>query len=144
MSQARRLVCTLSSPPDTRSSTAKARHCFRCSPFGRTVALMSRLPRAAALHVGEFAIGVLVAYAAVGGAFALSQSIWPVLAVAVVLLAVALAVEIHWGPQTTGLVAGGVAAAAGARAPFAVVSPVLFRPACPTRRPGGGRGGRGP
>jgi len=88
---------------------------------------MSRLPRAAALHVGEFAIGVLVAYAAVGGAFALTQSIWPVLAVAVVLLAVAIAVEIHWGPQTTGLVAGVVATSAVASALFAVFSLLLYR-----------------
>lgn len=88
---------------------------------------MSRLPRAAALHVGEFAVGVVVAYAAVGGAFALSQSIWPVLAVAVVLISTAVAVELHWGPQTTGLVAGVVATALVASALFAVFSLLVYR-----------------
>src|SRR3954449_6030727 len=127
MSQARRLVCTLSSPPDTRSSTAKVGHCFRRTPFRRTIAGMSRLPRAAALHVGEFAVGVAVAYAAAGGAFALTQSIWPVLAVAVVLVAAAVAVELHWGPQTTGLVAGIVATALVATGLFAVFSLLIYR-----------------
>ena len=88
---------------------------------------MSRLPRAAALHVGEFAVGVVVAYAAVGGAFALTQALWPVLAVAAVLIAAAVAVELHWGPQTTGLVAGVVATSLVASAMFAVFSLLLYR-----------------
>ena len=88
---------------------------------------MSRLPRAAALHVGEFAVGVVVAYAAVGGAFALTQALWPVLAVAAVLIAAAVAVELHWGPQTTGLVAGVVATSLVASALFAVFSQLLYR-----------------
>src|SRR3954454_4004846 len=127
MSHARRLVCTLSSSPDTRIRTTRARHYFRRTPFRRTIAGMSRLPRAAALHVGEFAVGVVVAYAAVGGAFALTQSIWPVLAVAVILVAVAIAVEIHWGPQTTGLVAGVVATSLVATGLFAVFSLLIYR-----------------
>jgi hypothetical protein len=88
---------------------------------------MSRLPRAAALHVGEFAIGVVVAYAATGGAFALTQSIWAVLAVAVVLVATAITVELHWGSQTTGLVAGILATSLLASALFAVFSLLLYR-----------------
>ena len=88
---------------------------------------MSRLPRAAALHVGEFAVGVVVAYAAVGGAFALTQSIWPVLAIAAVLISVAVAVELHWGPQTTGLVAGIVSTSLVASALFAIFSLVVYR-----------------
>jgi hypothetical protein len=88
---------------------------------------MSRLPRAAALHVGEFAVGVAVAYAAVGGAFALTQAVWPVVAVAVVLICAALAVEVHWGPQTTGLVAGVIATSLVAAALFAVFSLLLYR-----------------
>jgi hypothetical protein len=88
---------------------------------------MSRLPRAAALHVGEFAVGVVVAYAAVGGAFALSQSIWPVLAAAVVLISMAVAVELHWGSQTTGLVAGVVATSVVAAGLFAVFSLLIYR-----------------
>src|SRR3954454_439980 len=108
MSHARRLVCTLSSLPDTRSSTERARHYFRRARLRRTIAGMSRLPRAAALHVGEFAVGVVAASAPVGAAFALTQSICPVLAIAAALIAAAVAVEIPGGPQTTGLVAGGV------------------------------------
>ena len=88
---------------------------------------MSRLPRAAAMHVGEFAVGVVVAYAAVGGAFALTQSIWPVLAIAAALITAAVAVEIHWGPQTTGLVAGVVATSLVAAALFSVFSLLLYR-----------------
>ena len=88
---------------------------------------MSRLPRAAAVHVGEFAVGVVAAYAAVGGAFALTQAIWPVLAVAVVVIAVAVAVEVHWGQQTTGLVAGLVATSLVAAGLFAVFSLLIYR-----------------
>jgi len=88
---------------------------------------MSRLPRAAALHVGEFAVGVVVAYAAVGGAFALSQAIWPVLAVALVMIGLAVAAEVHWGPQATGLVAGLVATSLVAAGLFAVFSLLIYR-----------------
>ncbi|HET7531487.1 MAG TPA: hypothetical protein VFJ98_11050 [Mycobacteriales bacterium] len=88
---------------------------------------MSRLPRAAALHVGEFAVGVVVAYAAVGGVFALSQAVWPVVLVALVLVGAAVATELHWGPQATGLVAGLVATSLVAAALFAVFSLVLYR-----------------
>jgi hypothetical protein len=88
---------------------------------------MSRLPRAAAVHVGEFAVGVVVAYAAVGGAFALTQAIWPVLAVAIVLIALAVAAEVHWGQQATGLVAGLVATSLVAAGLFAVFSLLLYR-----------------
>ena len=88
---------------------------------------MSRLPRAAALQVGEFAVGVAVAYTAIGGAFAISQAVWPVLAVAVVLMCAVVAVELHWGPQTTGLVAGVVATSLVAAPLFAVFALLLYR-----------------
>jgi hypothetical protein len=88
---------------------------------------MSRLPRAAALHVGEFAVGVVVAYAAVGGAFALTQTVWPVVAAALVVVAVAVAAELHWGPHATGLVAGLVPTALVAAALFAVFSLLIYR-----------------
>jgi hypothetical protein len=88
---------------------------------------MSRLPRAAAVHVGEFAVGVVVAYAAVGGAFALTQAIWPVLAVTLVVIAAAVAVELHWGQQTTGLVAGLIATSLVAAALFSVFSLLIYR-----------------
>src|SRR5690349_21316641 len=98
INQARRLVVMLTARPDTRRSTDKARQCFLRRSSGRTMARMSRLPRAAAVHVGEFALGVAVAYAAVGGAFALTQAVLPMLAVAVVMIALAVAAEVHWGP----------------------------------------------
>ncbi|HET7310327.1 MAG TPA: hypothetical protein VFJ17_03285 [Mycobacteriales bacterium] len=88
---------------------------------------MSRLPRAAALHVGEFAVGVLVAYAAVGGAFALTQAIWPVVAVALLVMALAVAVELHWGPHATGLVAGLVVTSLVAAGLFAIFSLLVYR-----------------
>jgi hypothetical protein len=88
---------------------------------------MSRLPRAAAVHVGEFAVGVVVAYAAVGGAFALTQAIWPVLVVAVAVIALAVAAELHWGPAATGLVAGLVATSLVAAGLFAIFSMLIYR-----------------
>jgi hypothetical protein len=88
---------------------------------------MSRLPRAAAVHVGEFALGVAVAYAAVGGAFALTQALLPMLAVAVVMIAVAVAAEVHWGPQATGLVAGLIATSLVAAGLFAIFSLLIYR-----------------
>ena len=89
--------------------------------------LMSRLPRAAALHVGEFAVGVLVAYAAIGGAFAVTQAIWPVVAVALVMVALAVVAELHWGPPATGLVAGLVVTSLVAAGLFAVYSLLVYR-----------------
>jgi len=44
-----------------------------------------------------------------------------------VLIAAAVAVELHWGPQTTGLVAGVVATSLVASAMFAVFSLLLYR-----------------
>ena len=88
---------------------------------------MSRLPRAAAVHVGEFAVGAAVAYAAVGGAFALTQAVLPVVAVALVMVAFAVAAEVHWGPHATGLVAGLTATALLAAALFAAYSLLLYR-----------------
>ena len=88
---------------------------------------MSRLPRAAAVHVGEFAVGVAVAYAAVGGAFALTQAVLPVLAVAAVMIGLAVAVELHWGPHATGLVAGLIATSLVAAGLFSVFSLLIYR-----------------
>ena len=88
---------------------------------------MSRLPRAAAVHVGEFAVGVVVAYAAVGGAFALTQAIWPMLVVVLAMIALAVAAELHWGPPATGLVAGLVATSLVAAGLFAVFSLLIYR-----------------
>jgi hypothetical protein len=67
---------------------------------------MSRLPRAAALQVGEFAVGVVVAYAAVVAAWAVSASAWSIGTAAAVVAAAAVAIELRFGRRVAGLVAG--------------------------------------
>jgi hypothetical protein len=62
--------------------------------------------RSAALQVGEFAVGVTVAYAAIGAAWAVSHSIWPIVLAAVIIVAVAIWLELRYGSKATGLVAG--------------------------------------
>ena len=62
--------------------------------------------RSAALQVGEFAVGVTVAYAAIGAAWAVSHSIWPLVLAAVVIVAGAIWLELRYGAKATGLVAG--------------------------------------
>jgi hypothetical protein len=89
--------------------------------------VMTRLPRAAALQVGEFAVGVAAAYAAVGAVWALTQAVWPVLMVAAALVALAVGAELRWGPKATGLVAGLMPTALLAAGVFASFSLVLYR-----------------
>jgi len=68
---------------------------------------MSRVPvRSAALQVGEFAVGVTVAYAAIGTAWALSHAIWPLLLAAAVVVVAAIWLELRFGAKATGLVVG--------------------------------------
>ncbi|HEX4654905.1 MAG TPA: hypothetical protein VH274_04105 [Mycobacteriales bacterium] len=68
---------------------------------------MARVPvRSAALQVGEFAVGVTVAYAAIGAAWAVSHSILPLVLAAVAVVAAAIALELRYGAKATGLVAG--------------------------------------
>ena len=62
--------------------------------------------RSAALQVGEFAVGVTVAYAAIGTAWALSHSIWPLLLAAAVVVIAAVWLELRFGAKATGLVVG--------------------------------------
>lgn len=62
--------------------------------------------RHAAVQVGEFAVGVVVAYTAVALAWTLSSSIWPVVAAALLMVGVAVALELRYGAKATGLVAG--------------------------------------
>lgn len=62
--------------------------------------------RSAAVQVGEFAVGVAVAYTAVALAWSLSASIWPVVGAAVLMAAVAVVLELRYGAKATGLVAG--------------------------------------
>jgi hypothetical protein len=63
-------------------------------------------PRQAAIQCGEFAVGVAVAWTAVALAWAVSPTIWPLVAAAVVVVGVAIAIELRWGAKATGLVAG--------------------------------------
>ena len=68
---------------------------------------MARMPvRSAALQLGEFAVGVTVAYAAIGAAWAVSHSIWPIVLAAVIIVAAAIWLELRYGAKATGLVAG--------------------------------------
>ena len=60
----------------------------------------------AATQVGEFAVGVVVAYAAVGIAWSLSQSIWALIVAALLVVVAAVAIELRFGSKATGLVAG--------------------------------------
>jgi hypothetical protein len=68
---------------------------------------MVRVPvRSAALQVGEFAVGVTVAYAAIGAAWAVSHSIWPLVLAAVAIVAAAIWLELRYGAKATGFVVG--------------------------------------
>lgn len=62
--------------------------------------------RSAALQVGEFAVGVTVAYAAIGAAWAVSHTIWPLVLAAVVMVVAAIALELRYGAKATGFVVG--------------------------------------
>jgi hypothetical protein len=84
-------------------------------------------PRTAAVQVGEFAIGVAVAYAAVGAAWALSGKVWPLLLAAAVVVAVAITLEVRYGQKATGLVAGLLPTALLAASLFAAASIVIYR-----------------
>lgn len=68
---------------------------------------MARVPvRSAALQVGEFAVGVTVAYAAIGATWALSHSIWSLIVAAVLIAVAAVALELRYGAKATGFVVG--------------------------------------
>jgi hypothetical protein len=62
--------------------------------------------RNAALQVGEFAVGVTLAYAAVASAWALSHAVWPLVLAALLVATVAVVIELRFGSKATGLVAG--------------------------------------
>ena len=88
---------------------------------------MTRLPRAAALQVGEFAVGVALSYAAVGSVWVLTQAVWPVLAVALTIVGLAILAELRWGTKANGLVAGLMPTALLAAGVFSAFSLVLYR-----------------
>lgn len=88
---------------------------------------MTRLPRVTAVQVGEFAVGVVAAYAAVGGTWALTQTVWPVVLVATAIVVVAAVAEWWWGEKATGLVVGLMPTALLAGGVFSAFSLVLYR-----------------
>jgi hypothetical protein len=88
---------------------------------------MTRLPRAAALQVGEFAVGVAVAYVAVLATFALTTAVWPALLVSLALVVVGVTAEVRWGPKVTGLLAGLVPTALVAISLVAALSAFVYR-----------------
>src|SRR3954447_20309263 len=88
---------------------------------------MTRLPRAAALQVGEFAVGVAVSYVAVVATYALTGAVWPALLVTLVLVVVGIGAEVLWGSKATGLLAGLVPTALVAVALVVAVSAFLYR-----------------
>jgi len=88
---------------------------------------MRRLPRLAAIQIGEFALGVAVAYACVGAVFAATQSIAAVVVAALLVAAAGLAAELRWRAKATGLAAGMVPTALLAGGMFSAFSLVLYR-----------------
>src|SRR4051794_6117417 len=98
--------------PSTRVSVARTSHDtpgprFTSVVGGPIMPFMARMPvRNAALQVGEFAVGVVAAYAAVGAAWSLSHSIWPLLLATAAVVAIAVVIEVRYGAKATGLVVG--------------------------------------
>lgn len=88
---------------------------------------MGRLPRAAAVQVGEFAVGAVAAYACVGAAWAFSRAWWPVVLVAVAVASLGVGAELRWGARATGLAAGLMPTALLAGGIFVAISLVLYR-----------------
>jgi hypothetical protein len=89
---------------------------------------MARVPvRSAALQVGEFAVGVTVAYAAIGATWALSHSIWSLVVVAALIAVAAVALELRYGAKATGLVIGMLPTSMLAAGLLVAMSLVVYR-----------------
>lgn len=82
---------------------------------------------AAAVQVGEFAIGSTTAYVAVGAAWAATAAIWAPMIVAAALVLTAVAIEIRFGNRVTGLVAGMLPTAVVTAGVLAALTVVLAR-----------------
>jgi hypothetical protein len=83
--------------------------------------------RSAALQLGEFAVGVVVAAAAVGTTYSVSHAIWPLVLVAALVATLAVMVEVRFGAKTTGLVVGLLPTALLAAGLLVAVSLVVYR-----------------
>lgn len=89
---------------------------------------MSRVQvRAAALQVGEFAVGVVVAATLIGATYSMSHAIWPLVVVAALVATFAVMVEVRYGAKTTGLVVGLLPTAVLAAGLLIAVSLVVYR-----------------
>ena len=83
--------------------------------------------RLAVVQVGEFAVGVTVAYAAIGLAWSLSGALWPMLLVAAVMVAAGVALELRFGSKATGLFVGLVPTSVFAAGLLGALSLVAYR-----------------
>lgn len=89
---------------------------------------MARIaPRTAAVQVGEFAVGVAVAYGAVALAWSMSGAVWPLLLAAAVVVAAAIGLELRYGSKAAGLVAGMLPTSLLVAGLFVALSLVAFR-----------------
>jgi hypothetical protein len=96
--------------------------------FGAHHQGMSRVPvRSAALQVGEFAVGVTVAYAAIGATWSLSHSIWSLLVATAVIVGVAIMIELRYGAKATGFVVGMLPTSMLVAALLVAMSLVVYR-----------------
>jgi membrane protein YdbS with pleckstrin-like domain len=90
------------------------------TPRGATI-------RSGAVQVGEFAVGVVVAYLAVATAWVLSGSVWSLAVAAAALASLAVVIEVRFGPKATGLVVGLLPTALVAGGLLIAMSQVLYR-----------------
>ena len=81
----------------------------------------------AATQVGEFVVGVAVAYAAVGLAWSVTHAVWAMVLAAVVVVVAAIAIELRFGSRATGLVAGMLPTSMLVAGLFIALSAVAFR-----------------
>src|SRR3954471_9290450 len=125
------------STPGRWSSTSRSgaairtdtpRPCFPSAADKRIIGHMTKLPvREAALQVGEFAVGVAVAFAAIAAAWTLSHSIWPLLLAALIVAGAAVVIELRYGAKATGLVVGMLPTSVVAAGLLVSVSLVVYR-----------------
>jgi len=83
--------------------------------------------RHAAIQVGEFAIGAIAAYVAVGAVWLATGAPWAPILVALALAASAALVEVRYGAKVTGFVVGVLPTAVILAGLLAAVSLVLAR-----------------
>ena len=62
--------------------------------------------RHAAAQIGEFAVGAVVSYAAIGAVWLLTGAAWAPAVMALALVIVAIGIELRYGARATGLVVG--------------------------------------